>query len=75
MRLWFSVFITTRCQNGSVMVSWSASIVCRTLEDWPRMRRSVWRQLRALPLPPGVPLTALLRAALVSHAPFLARRA
>ena len=24
VRLWVSVFMTTRCQNGSVMVSWSA---------------------------------------------------
>jgi glycosyltransferase involved in cell wall biosynthesis len=50
------------------------TIACRSLEDWPRMRRGVRRQVCTLPLPPGVPLTALLRAALVSHCPFLARR-
>jgi hypothetical protein len=28
VRLWFSVFMRTRCQNGSVMVAWS---LCRTV--------------------------------------------
>jgi glycosyltransferase involved in cell wall biosynthesis len=55
-------------------LAYQFTIVSRTLEDWPRMRRSVWQQLRALPLPPGVSFATLVRAALVSHCPFLARR-
>lgn len=47
---------------------------CRLLEDWPRMRRSVAMQLRALPPPPGVGVGFLLRAWLVCRFPFLARR-
>jgi glycosyltransferase involved in cell wall biosynthesis len=47
---------------------------CRALEDWPQMRRSVRWQLRSLPLPEGASKLGLLRAALVSHLPFLARK-
>jgi glycosyltransferase involved in cell wall biosynthesis len=47
---------------------------CRALEDWPQMRRSVWLQLRSLPLPEGASKLNLVRAALVSHLPFLAKK-
>ncbi|HZJ15646.1 MAG TPA: glycosyltransferase [Chthoniobacteraceae bacterium] len=47
---------------------------CRVLEDWPQMRRCVRCQLRSLPLPEGASTLGLLRAVLVSHLPFLARK-
>jgi hypothetical protein len=47
---------------------------CRALEDWTQMRRSVRLQLRSLPLPEGASLPGLLRAALVSHLPLLAKK-
>jgi glycosyltransferase involved in cell wall biosynthesis len=50
------------------------TVAYRSLEDWPKMRESVWRQLRALPLPRQIPLSAILSDLVISHLPFLARK-
>ena len=49
------------------------TVAYRSLGDWPKMRASVRKQLRTLPLPQQVPLSALLSDLVMSHLPFLAR--
>jgi hypothetical protein len=51
------------------------TVAYRSLGDWPKMRASVRKQLRMLPLPQQVPLSAVLSDLVVSHLPFLSRKA
>jgi glycosyltransferase involved in cell wall biosynthesis len=50
------------------------TVAYRLLGDWPKMRESVRKQLRTLPIPRQVPLSAVLSDLVISHLPFLARR-